>query len=270
MIGRVPTAEDGDQVCVISYHLWLRRFHRDTSVLGRKILIDGHPLTVLGVTPKEFQSIRQGSQTDVSYPLGMAGSRAGVQTFGRLKSDVSLAQAQAEIDALYHQFQTRPADAAKLANTKVLLEKGSQGFSRLRGQYGRPLMTLMAIAGLVLLIACTNMANLLMARASGRAKEIAVRLALGAGRGRLVRQIINETTLLTTFGAVLGMALAYWMDRALAALAPAQSGGSALIVDVSPEWRVFFVRLGSHDCGQLTERQRAGHSIDASGSGSSA
>ena len=244
MIGRVPTAEDGDQVCVISYPLWLRRFHGDTSVIGRKILIEGKPLTVIGVTPRKFLSIKQGFQTDVSYPLAMAGSRLGVQTFGRLKSGVSLAQAQAELDALYHQIQTRPADAAKLADTRVVLQQGSHGFSNLRREYGTPLMMLMAIVGLVLLIACANIANLLMARTSGRAKEIAVRLALGAGRGRLVRQMVVETMVLTTFGAAVGMVLAYWTDRALAALAPPWPGGSALIVDVNPEWRVFLFTLG--------------------------
>lgn len=243
MIGRVPKAEDGDQVCVISYALWLRRFHGDTSVIGRKILIDGKPLTVIGVTPRKFLSIYQGYQTDVSYPLAMAGSRLGVQTFGRLKSGVGLAQAQAELDALYHQIQTRP-DAAKLADTRVVLQQGSHGFSQLRSQYGTPLMMLMAIVGLVLLIACANIANLLMARTSRRAKEIAVRLALGAGRGRLVRQIVVETMVLTTFGAALGMVLAYWTDRVLAALAPPQPGGSALIVDVNPDWRVFLFTMG--------------------------
>jgi predicted permease len=243
-IGRVPTPEDGDQVCVISYPLWLRRFHGDTSVIGRKILIDGKPLTVMGVTPQKFLSIYQGYQTDVSYPLALAGPRAGVQTFGRLKSGVSLTQAQAGLDALYHQIQTRPADAAKLADTRVVLQQGSHGFSQLRSQYGTPLVMLMAIVGLVLLIACANIANLLMARTSRRAKEIAVRLALGAGRGRLVRQIVVETMVLTTFGAALGMVLAYWTDRALAVLAPPQPGGSALIVDVSPEWRVFLFTLG--------------------------
>jgi putative ABC transport system permease protein len=243
-IGRVPTPEDGDQVCVISYPLWLRRFQGDTSVIGRKILIDGKPLTVMGVTPQKFLSIYQGYQTDVSYPLALAGPRAGVQTFGRLKPGVSLTQAQAGLDALYHQIQTRPADAAKLADTRVVLQQGSHGFSQLRSQYGTPLVMLMAIVGLVLLIACANIANLLMARTSRRAKEIAVRLALGAGRGRLVRQIVVETMVLTTFGAALGMVLAYWTDRALAVLAPPQPGGSALIVDVSPEWRVFLFTLG--------------------------
>jgi hypothetical protein len=147
MIGRVPTPEDGDQVCVISYPLWLRRFHGDTNVIGRKILIDGKPLTVIGVTPRKFLSIYQGYETDVSYPLAMVGSRLGVQTFGRLKSGVSLAQAQAELDALYHQIQTRPADIAKLADTRVVLQQGSHGFSQLRSQYGKPLMTLMASSG---------------------------------------------------------------------------------------------------------------------------
>jgi predicted permease len=247
VIGRVPTPEDGDQVCVISYELWMRRFHRDPGVAGRKILIDGQPVTVLGVTPKEFHGVRQGSQTDVSYPLAMAGPRMAVRAFGRLKTGVTAAQAQAELDALYHQIQKtrQPGILAGIADTKVILEPGSQGFSGLREQYGRPLLMLMVVVGLVLLIACANIANLLMARASGRTREIAVRMALGAGRSRLVRQVIMESALLTTFGVAAGVALAYWTDRALIALTPSQWGGSALIVEVRPDWRVLLFTLGS-------------------------
>jgi predicted permease len=166
-----------------------------------------------------------------------------LQTFGRLKPGVGVAQAQASLDVLYHQLAPPPR-TGKLSDLKVELQPGGQGFSRLRRQYGRSLLMLMVVAGLVLLIACANITNLLMARASGRAKEIAVRLTLGAGRARLVRQLLTESTLLTIIGAALGIALAYWVDHALLALAPQQFGGGASIVDVNPDWRVLLFTLG--------------------------
>src|SRR5205814_9010052 len=131
---------------------------------------------------------------------------------------------------------------------KVLLQPGSRGLSSLRTQYERPLVMLMAVVGLVLLIACANVMNLLMARASVRGKEIAVRQALGGGRTRLVRQMLVESMLLAAGGAALGMALAYWVDHALVALAPQQIKGSELTVnvyrDVNPDWRVLLFTLG--------------------------
>jgi predicted permease len=166
-----------------------------------------------------------------------------LQTFGRLKPGVGVAQAQASLDVLYHQLAPPPR-TGKLSDLKVELQPGGQGFSRLRRQYGRSLLMLMVVAGLVLLIACANITNLLMARASGRAKEIAVRLTLGAGRARLVCQLLTESTLLTIIGAALGIALAYWVDHALLALAPQQFGGGASIVDVNPDWRVLLFTLG--------------------------
>jgi predicted permease len=254
LIGRVLTPEDdlrpGTQpVCVISYGFWLRRFGGDPNVIGRDVRINGHPFTVLGVTPKEFIGLNQGVQTDISVPLMAAGMYQNVnwlQTFGRLKPSVSIAQAQASLDVLYHRFETRQDFEStelrygKLPDIKVLLQPGGQGLSGLRSQYERPLLLLMVVVALVLLIACANITNLLMARASGRAKEIAVRLALGA---RLVRQLLAESILLAISGAALGMTLAYWMDHALVALAPQRIGG-ALTVDVNADWRVLLFTLG--------------------------
>jgi predicted permease len=252
VIGRVLTPDDdrlpdAHPVCVISYGLWLRRFGGDHNAIGHKIQINGHAFTVLGVTPKEFLGLIQDSQIDVSVPLMMAGVfkpyRVSLQTFGRLKPGASIAQAQASLDALYRRFVTQPSTAGELDDAKVLLQPGSTGLSGLRSQYQRPLLLLMVVAGLVLLIACANITNLLLARASGQAKEIAVRLALGAGRARLVWQLLAESMLLTSSGAVLAMALAYWVDRALVALAPQQVRGGALIINVNPDWRVFLFTL---------------------------
>ncbi len=249
-LGRVLTPEDdripgAHPVCVISYGLWLRRFGGDRSVIGRVIRINGQPFTILGITPKEFMGLSQDSQTDISVPLTMSGvfSSRLLQPFGRLKPGVTIAQAQASLDVLYHRFQSMPRSAGKLSDTKVLLRPGNRGLSTLRSQYQRPLLMLMVLVGLVLLIACANITNLLMARAAGRAREIAVRLALGAGRSRLVRQLLAEGILLTISGAALGMALAYWADRALVAITPQRIGGGALRINVTPDWRVLLFTL---------------------------
>ena len=253
LIGRVLTPEDdripnGHPVCVISYSLWVRQFGAEPNVIGRTIRINGHPFTVLGVTPKVFTGLYRGTHPEVFVPLTMVGvyqrPSVPVQPFGRLKPGVSTVEAQASLNVLYHQLQTQPSSAGKLADTRVLLEPGSRGLSSIRSQYERPLWMLMVVVGLVLLIACANIANLLMARASGRAKEIAVRLAIGAGRARLVRQLLTESMLLTVGGAALGMLLAYWVDRALLTLAPRPPGGGPLIVDVNPDWRVLVFTLG--------------------------
>ena len=251
VVGRVIAPDDdrvpgSPPVCVISYGLWQRRFGGDRQAIGSKVRINGQPFTILGVTPKEFFGVDQGSQTDISVPLQAAGMPQDyfLVTFGRLKRGVSKGQAQAAIDAVYHRFETLPRRSTlKLADIRVVLTSGSQGFGGLRRQYERPLLMLMVVVGLVLLIACANVANLLMARASGRSKEIAVRLALGAGRALLIRQLLAESLLLTITGAALGLMLSYWLDRALLALAPPMMGG-ALLLDVAPDWRVLAFTLG--------------------------
>ncbi len=238
--GRVFGREDErSAVCVISYGLWRRRFGGDASIVGRKIRVDDQPLTIVGVTPDGFTGLLQGADADISVPLLAPGTSAPkfVLTFGRLKPGVTSAHARPALDALYQRLSAQPGRA------RVVLLPGRQGYASLRAKYGRPLLLLIAVAGLVLLIACANLTNLLMARATGRAKESAVRLALGAGRGRLIRQLLTENVLLTIGGAALGVALAYWVDHALLALAPTPIDGGALPVDVSPDWRVLLFTL---------------------------
>jgi predicted permease len=255
-LGRVLKPEDdripdARPVCVISYGLWQRRFGGDAGVIGRTLEINGHPLTVLGVTPKEFSGLSPDSPTDITVPLMMASvfkpNTLRLQPFGRLKPGVGIVQAQTSLDTLYHQLQTQQRSAGRPSGVKVLLQPGSRGISSLRSQYERPLVMLMAVVGLVLLIACANVTNLLLARASGRTREIAVRLALGAGRAQLVRLLLVESMLLTMGGAALGVPLAYWVDHALVVLAPQQIKGSGLIVavnrDVDPDWRVLLFTL---------------------------
>ncbi len=248
LIGRVFSPRDdripeGPPVCVISYGLWQRRFGGDPGIIGGDIKINGQSVTVLGVVPKEFNGFNQGAQTDIIMPLNSA-DNSGLLTFGRLKPGLSIAQAQAQLDVLYHQVQTHGRRSSRLSESRIVLRPGNQGVGRLRIQYQRPLLMLLAVVGLVLLIACANIGNLLMARASGRERETAIRLALGAGRGRLVRQLLAESLLMTTVGAAVGMVLAYAADHTLVALAPRQIGGALLILDVSPDWRVLLFTLG--------------------------
>jgi predicted permease len=237
---------DSPSICVIGYGLWERRFGKADTVVGRKIQVNGHPFTVVGVLPKEFIDFRQGSRLDIAIPLratGMSDFRQfGVFGFGRLQLGVSAEQAQASLDVLYHQLETQPY-LGKLAELRVVLQPGNQGMFTLRRQYERPRLLLMAVVGLVLLIACANISNLLTARATGRAREMAVRVALGAGRWQLYRQQLVESMLICLGGALLGVGFAYWLVHALLALAPKRIEGGALIIDVNPDWRVLLFTL---------------------------
>lgn len=251
VLGRVLAPDDdrmpvSPAVCVISYGLWQRRFGEDPDVIGRKVQVNAHPFTVIGVTPKEFLGLSEDSRLDISIPLRAAGMSDyfsyPVRTFGRLKQDVSSSQAQASLDILYRQIAPE-SRSGKPSDLKVVLRQGGQGFSGLRRQYEKPLLILMVMVGLVLLTACANVTNLLLARTSSRAKEIAIRRAVGASRMRLAGQPLAENTLLTICGAALGIALAHWTANALLALAPRQIGGGELILDVSPDWRVLLFTL---------------------------
>jgi predicted permease len=250
LLGRVLAPDDdragAQPVCAISYAFWIRRFGGDPNVIGRKVLINHQPFTIVGVTPKPFLGMDLYSPTDVTAPMTQFAPDF-VEAFARLKPDVSVKQAQASLDVLYHQVESwtfRPGDHARISDLKVELRPGARGVFVLRGKYESPLLMLMAAVGLVLLIACANVANLLLARASGRTKEIAVRLALGAGRARLIRQLLAETLLLTLAGAALGAVLAIWTDHGLRALAPWQIGTPIPPeVDVNPDARVLLFTM---------------------------
>jgi predicted permease len=247
MLGRVLTPDDdranAKPVCVIGYGFWLRRFGGDASTIGRKVLINNQPFTIVGITPKQFTGLDLYAPVDVTVPMAAIPQNV-VRAFGRLKRGVGIAQAQASIDVLYHQVETWNPPQQKVADIKVSLQPGGRGVLVLRSQYGNPLLMLMAAVGLVLVIACANVTNLLMSRASVRTKEIAVRLALGAGRGRLIRQVLAESLLLSVGGATLGVVLAIWTDHALRAMAPWQIGTPIPPeVDVNPDWRALLFTI---------------------------
>jgi putative ABC transport system permease protein len=260
VVGRTLDAQDDSATCnagaVLGYAFWQREFGGDPGVLSRTVSLDGHAFPVIGVTPPSFFGVEVGSRYDVAIPLCadrlMADDGKGkipmltawwLSAMGRLKPGWTAGRASAHLRALSPGIMraTLPPgympDLAKgyLANRLVAVEAGT-GVSGLRQQLERPLWLLLATTGLVLLIACANLANLLLARGTARAPEIAVRLAIGASRWRLVRQLLAESLLLAIAGAVLGAGLAVALSRSLIAFI--SPPGNPVFVDARMDWRV--------------------------------
>jgi putative ABC transport system permease protein len=234
LIGRLIGPEDDhigspdSAVAVVSWSYWKNRFNLDPEILGKRIVVDDVPLTVVGVTPRAFFGLQVGLTSDIWMPVAvepMIGRPSRVTSghmslglMGRLKPGVSIEQACAEMSML---DQRRIAEISKTMKdplwrqAKMDLEPAGAGFSRLRDQFAKPLLVLMAVVGLLLLIACTNVASLLLARGAAREREMAVRVSLGAGRFRLVRQVLTESLLLSAVGCLLGIFLAYFGADAL-------------------------------------------------------
>jgi predicted permease len=263
--GRVFTAEDdrlpgAHPVAIISYDYWQRRFGGSASAIGRKILIDGTPFIVIGVTPPGFLGLQVGDAPDISVPimmqpqvmpdkenwLGRAHNTTDwLDIFGRLKPGVTVPQATAGLQALFHNIQTELASEIGLekatwrrewVESKIVLVPGGSGLSHLRRQFSGALYILMAVVGLVLLIACANVANLLLARAAARQREIALRMAIGAGRARVIRQLLVESLILSGLGGALGIGIAYWASALLVRFLSV--GGPLVRLDLSPDWRI--------------------------------
>src|ERR1700730_17944362 len=263
--GRVFTASDdqiqgGHPLAVLSYGYWRARFGADRGIVGKQIVVNGRALTIIGVSPAGFDGVEPGRAPQIRIPMTMKDdlprtdfSRLNVdrfrwtEVFGRLKPGMTIEKAQAGLQPLFHQILNREVTEKPFAKASPFVKQeflkmwmevmpGSKGRSNLRRTYSKPLFALMGIVGLVLLIACSNLANLLIARASARQKEIAVRLALGAGRGRLIRQLLVESLVLAAVGGALGVGLAVTIDRALIDFLP--SGHTPLSLSSTPDWTV--------------------------------
>jgi putative ABC transport system permease protein len=260
IIGRGFTVDDdrrgGDAVAIISHGFWQREFGGGRAVLGRTVNLDGNAFTIIGVTPPEFFGVRVGFTFDVMIPLGNEPIIRGVESaldrrstwwlslFGRLMPGETMAQAQARLQALHGELRAatmppdyRPEDKDRYFADPFGLTEAATGISNLRDRYSRPLYVLLVIVGLVLTIACANMANLLLAQSMARRRELAVRLSLGARRSQLIRQLLVESVMLSGAGALAGLAIAAWGSRALIAIMSTRTNVIAL--DLSMDWRVF-------------------------------
>ena len=266
-LGRVLNESDdqnagGHPVAVVSYAWWQKRLSGNPSAIGKTITIDDTAYTIVGVAPKDFFGTTVGSAPDLWVPLAMEKQMPPTHwaerendefqdlfIIGRLQNGVSAAQAQAGINVLFQQnLQARAGSQPNaqrikdMQNARVELTSVGRGLSQLREQFSASLKVLMGVVALVLLIASANVANLLLAHGAARTREFALRMAVGAGRLRLVRQLFTESALLVFLGALAGVAFAWWGTRVL--LMMASDGPDALPLYVAPSWRILVFTIG--------------------------
>ncbi len=238
-------------IAVISAGFWDRRFGRDPNIVGRTMDVDNKTVMIVGVTAPRFHGLRPGTDFEVTLPLAlrmiddpdyrtMRDTWTSLTLVGRVAPGQSESQALAGLDPIFQTFWMEPDNAWARPKSEtrhpVRLSPAERGTSGLRTAYADPLYVLMGMVGLVLLIACANVANLLTARGLARRRELAIRLSIGAGRLRLVRQLLTESFLLAVAGGVLGLVIAMWSTTAIAAIL--RGGVSPIAIDVSPNGRV--------------------------------
>lgn len=229
----VPVSGDG-AVVVVSWSYWTRKLHGDPAVIGKRIWYQDYPKTIIGVAPRTYSGPRVGVRTDIWIPH----ERDDLAILARLKPGVTLQQAQAEMTVLYRSWLEQSAARnkdPKVRQTRVELEPAGAGLARVRDQYGKPLVILMTVVGLLLLLACINMASMLLARSAGRRRELAVRVGLGAGRGRLVAQMLTESVLLSGAGTLAGVVVAYFGSGVLVRIMASSRAFEHIEIQVQPD-----------------------------------
>jgi len=270
-LGRAFTPEDdrvpdGHPLVMLSYDFWRQRFGGDRQIVGKTVLINKHEMTIIGVAQAGFDGVELGYSAKIFIPVMMEKEiiigpmkmltdrrSRWVNAFGRLRPGVRETKAKAALQPFMHSMLEMEVKEAAFHNASAYAREqflkcwidvlpGSQGRASLRRELRTPLWVLMATTGMVLLIACANIANLLLARATGRQKEIAVRLAMGATRGRIVGQLLIETLSLSALGGILGLALAFWADKALMAVY-LPSDSNALNISAVPDFRILLFTL---------------------------
>jgi predicted permease len=249
------SAADAQPVAVLSYAAWQRRFGGDPAAIGRTIRIEGAPFTIIGVTPQEFFGVAVGVPVDVTIPVTMlprlrddertaltSAGHSWLHIMGRLQPGLSVAAADAVFQAIWPQILGATADGVDAAfRPRYLtftsgLEPGVSGESPVRVQFREPLLLLLGLVALLLVAACATVANLLLAAAAGRRHELALRLALGAGRGRIVQQLAVEGLLLAAAGAAVGLLFSFWAADGLVRLL--STSYDIVVVNMAPDRRV--------------------------------
>ena len=258
-LGRLVGSDDaaansGAPIAVLGYEFWEHQFGRDPGVIGRVILIEGEPFTIVGVSRKWFAGLTPGTPPDITIPITagrfatLTSNRASLWIFatGRLREGVTIQQAGAQLRSFWREVLAATAPTTlpgqrlqSWLGMELEVNSAATGINaELRSRFERPLHVLMGVVGLILLVACVNLANMTLARVTARSREMSVRVALGATRLHIVRQLLVESLLLSGLGALLALGLAVGGSHLLVAMIT-EGAATQVILDLRPDWRVF-------------------------------